>query len=172
MNDWINQQATLLRALQGCDIRQWIGIEMAVREVGLDGMPQWYDNSIQALQLDRLDLVLSNGQVPSIVTYQNDTHWGLWRRDNLPPSELPSSASDSIYRERTSNELPLGVVLSVEVLFNENGDGDISEVQLNINGLTVSLKAAEVHEQVDGLLKIIIDDESILVQVDGEGSNK
>jgi hypothetical protein len=172
MKDWIGQQASLLRALQGCNIRQWIGIEMAVREVGLDGLPQWYDDSIQALQLDRLDLVLSNDQVPSIVTYQNDTHWGLWRRDNQPPSELPSSALDSLYRERILSELPLGVVVSVEVFFDENGDGDISEVQLIINGHTVSLKAAEVYEQVDGSLKIIFDDESILVQVDGERPNK
>lgn len=171
MNDWIDQQATLLRALQGCNIRQWVGIEMAVREVGLDGRPQWYDDSIQALQLDRLDLVLSNDQVRSIVTYQNNTHWGLCRRDNLPPSELRSSTPDNIYRERTLSELPLGVVDSVKLFFDENGDDDISEVQLIINGHTVSIKAAEVYEQVDGSLKIVFSDESILVQVETERPN-
>jgi hypothetical protein len=172
MNDWISQQVALLKGLEGCVIQEWSGIEMAVREVGPEGVPQWYDDAVPVLQLVRLDLRLPNGHVASIATYQNDIHWGLRRRDNPSPSLLLSRTQDSIYRERLIDELPTGIIKSVEVVLDASAEGDISNVNLQVGGHTVSLRAAEVDERCDGSLIIVSPDESVLVQVDGRRPNK
>ena len=93
----------------------WSGVEMAVREVGPDGRPQWHDEAVPALQLDRLDLMLIGDSVASVITYQNDDTWGLCRRDDLPPLVSPSGESGYIFRVRSLGELPPGEITAVEV---------------------------------------------------------
>ncbi len=165
MIPWIEYQIDALRALRGCTVSQWLGIEVALRKTGPDGQPQWYDPSVPALQLDRLDLLLSDGSVMSIVTYQNDVQCGLCRRDALPPLEQSSPISGSIFRLRTLNELPHGKIASVDVLVDEIGD--IAEVRFGLDDHEVLLRPGEVYEGPDGLLRIAAMDEGILVQVDG-----
>src|SRR5947209_357740 len=98
MDDWIRREAESLRALLGRTVTQWTCVEMALREAGPNGLPEWCDESIPALQLNRLDLILTGGPVASIIALQNDYGWSLCRRDDLPPSKLPSGAPESIFR--------------------------------------------------------------------------
>lgn len=166
MKDWIEQQVDGLNALCGGDVARWIGIEMAVRE---DPKPQWFDDSVDVLQLGRLDLVISSGAVVPLVTVQDQDStvvaWGLCRRDDLPPLELEPHEPSSIYRTRVLSELPTGRITSVNVV--QKSHGVIARVSLDVQGQEVSLRPGEVYEQWDGSLRIVEMDESILVQVDG-----
>lgn len=53
MNEWVERQVAYLRALSGCTVLRWHGIEMALREAGEDNQPNWRDWSIPFLQLSR-----------------------------------------------------------------------------------------------------------------------
>ncbi len=81
MKNWVDQQAAELRALTNCSVVRWQGIEMALRESGADGLPDWRDASVPFLQLCRLDLMLADGRATSIITYQNNDCWGLCQTD-------------------------------------------------------------------------------------------
>jgi hypothetical protein len=166
MSDWINTNTAKLKGLQGSSVERWFCAEMALRETGADGLPQWNDESVPYLQLGRLDLQLSNGKLSSIITYQNDDQFGLCYSEELPPLELGSTEAGSIFRNRELEELPIGKVDSVSVSFDRSGD--ISDVEMQIGEHRVSLKAGEFYEQWDGSLELLTMDESILVQVDGE----
>ena len=170
MGDWWQQQAECLRALRGQTVVAWSGVEMAVREVGPDGLPQWHDAAVPALQLDRLDLTLAYGPVASVTTYQNDDTWGLYRRDGLPPLSPLGSEPDCIFRVRRLNELPPGEITAAEV--EVDVAGDIAAVRLTVGGREVSLRAGEVYEQPDGSLRVVPMDECVLVQVDGQMPNQ
>lgn len=169
MGDWVQKGAEFLRALRGRTVAAWSGIEMAFREAGPDGRPQWYDAAIPVLQMDRLDLHLADGPVASIMTYQNGTRFGLCRRDGEPPTRLPVGDPGSIYRVRDLYELPPGEVTAVEVEMDQHGD--IAAVFLRVGGREVSLRAGEVYEQIDGSLRVVPMDECVLVQVDGSVPN-
>jgi hypothetical protein len=165
VNDWVRQQATSLRDLTGRTVVRWLGSEMALREVGANGLPDWRDPTVPFLQLDRLDLILADGSVARTTTYQNDCTWGICRDDTLPPLRFENHDPYSIFRDRSLDELPTGAVRSVAIAMNS---GDIAEVKLDVDGREVRLRAGEVYEQLDGSLLVNPDDESILVQVDGK----
>jgi hypothetical protein len=137
---------------------------MALREAGEDNQPNWRDRSIAFLQLSRLDLTLAESPTTSIITYQNDDRWGLYREDGLPPSRLCTDEADCIFRSRTFDELPRGQIRGVLVSLNE---GDIEEIRLDVEGREIRLWAGEVYEENDGSLRVVTMDESVLVQVDG-----
>lgn len=164
MTEWVERQAASLRALNGNRVARWHGIEMALRESGSGGLSDWQDESIPFLQLNRLDLMLANGIVASIITYQSDDRWGLCRRDALPPSRLPTDEPGSIFRSRPLDELPTGEIQGVTIATKES---DIAEVKLDVEGQEVRLWAGEVYEQNDNSLRVIPMDESVLLQVDG-----
>src|SRR5262245_56071288 len=98
MNAWVQEQIASFHRLQGQAVVQWIGIEMALRDAGADGLRQWEDESVPMLQLSRVDLLLKGGGIARIVTYQNDDRWGLSRRDELPPVSPRRPAPTSIFR--------------------------------------------------------------------------
>lgn len=155
---WLEQQVNHLRALRGRTVLQWAAVEIAVRSPDEDSntLPQWYDESIQALQVDRLDLVLSTAPVATITTYQNNDVFGIYRVDGMPPSQLPTGQPDSIFRYRDLNELPVGEITDVDVIVN---DDDIGTVRLRIQGHEILLRAAEVMEEWGGSLRIVEMDE-------------
>lgn len=162
MPSWVENQVVALKSLAGLTVAHWHGIEMAIREVGADGLPQWRDDSVSFLQLYRLDLMLNDGTNVSILTYQNDDRFGLCRNDE----SLPWTAADdpySIFRPRSLEELPTGTIQDVSVAMNRD---DIAEVCLDIQGRRVQLWAGEIYEEVDGSLRVVFMDESVLVQVD------
>ena len=167
MKNWVNQQIEFLNALRGNTIIDWLGIEMAVRESGKNGLPQWYDDSIEMLQFDRVDMIFPNSQFSSIITYQNDDHWGLYRKDDLPILKFDNNEPTSIFRERHFVELPIGKIDSVEIKL-DNDSNDISEINILICGKLINLMAGEVYEDLNDKLKTVNMDESILIQVDGK----
>jgi hypothetical protein len=154
------------RALIGLSVVGWIGIEMAVRDEGEDGCPQWYDPGIPALQVGRLDILVAEGTVVNIVTVMIGTCWGLARTDGLPPLYPAPAVGKSIYRDRMLSELPVGVIQAAEVAVEE--DDTIHSVYLSVAGHTIHLRAAEVQEELDHTLRIVDCDESVLIQVDGK----
>lgn len=170
MTSWIKKNIERLEQLQGCVVKRWVAIEGAVRESDCNGRPQWHDESVPFLQLERLDIHLSTGEVISIITYQNNDRWGLCRDDRLDRLKLDPSTSNSVFRVRELDELPLDEIFSVEVLVDR--EGDISDLRLEIGDVRVRLKTGEVYEQYDGTLMISPRDESILVQVNGKMPGK
>ena len=164
MNEWVEQQVAYLRALSGCTVLRWQGIETALRDAGEGEQLNWRDGSIPFLQLSRLDLSLAGRPTTSIITYQNDDRWGLYRKDGLPLSRLCTDQGDNIFRSRTLDELPRGQIRGVLVSLNE---GDIEEIRLDVEGREIRLWAGEVYEENDGSLRMATMDESVLVQVDG-----
>jgi hypothetical protein len=167
MNNWVKQQFEFLNTLRGNTIIDWLGAEMAVRESGKNGLPQWYDDSIAVLQFSRIDMVFSNSQFSSILTYQNDDHWGLYRKDDLPILKFQNMEPTSIFRERHLIELPIGKIDSIEITLDKETD-DISEVKLDICGKLINLMAGEVYENPNNKLQTVKMDESVLVQLDSK----
>lgn len=163
MNDWVQEQIAALKCMYGKTVRQWIGLEMALRD-NVRGLPEWENASIPFLQLERIDAMLDEGETARIVTYQNDDQWGIWRHDQFVDL-LPHSSEFDIYRTRELDELPLGEITDVEVKVNDRGD--IAAVQILVAGHCLTLRAGEVYEESDGSLKIVWMDESILLDVDG-----
>lgn len=164
MSEWVELQTTFLRTLTGCEVVRWQGIEMALREAGPSGIPDWRDASAPFLQLYRLDAVLADGREISITTYQNDDRWGLYWTDALPMSRLRRDEPNGIFRLPGLDTLPKGKIRAVSVVLDE---GDIAAVTLDVAGRNVRLWAGEVYEQNDGSLQVVPMDESVLVQVDG-----
>lgn len=164
MQAWVERQTDFLRALAGCEVTCWRGIEIALREAGPSGLPDWRDAHAPFLQLGRLDAVLADGRVASIIPYQNDTRWGLCRTDSLLALQAREVEPTSVFRILTLDAVPRGVIRGVSVLLNE---GDIAEIRLDVGGREVRLWAGEVHEQADGPLRVVPMDEGVLVQVDG-----
>lgn len=164
-SDWIDQNVKNLRSLRGRSITGWAGVEMALREVGPDGRPVWHDESVPYLQLHRLDLSLREGEVFTIVTCQNNDQWGLWGDYATAAVDPRGFEAGGIYRARALVELPVGEVDDVRVL--AEGTGDIAEILLIVKDRKVSMRPAEVQEELDGSLRIIEMDECVLVQVDG-----
>jgi hypothetical protein len=164
VREWLEQQTVFLRAPSGCIVLRWQGLEMALCDARVDGFPKWQVDSVPYLQLNRLDFVLGDSSQSSVITYQNDDHWGLFRKDSLPPALRPTNDPDSIYRWRQLDTLPTGRIRAVSVTLNE---GDIAEIKLDVEGREARVLAGEVYEQNDGSLRVVFMDESILVQVEG-----
>lgn len=166
---WTDRQHALWHGLRGRTVEAWVAAEMAVREIASDGKPQWHDPTVPFLQLGRLDAVLEQDARHSIVTCQSIDEWELAILD-LPPLQIPDPGEEhdeaSIYRTRALPELPLGVISDIRVQTDDKGL--VIEIQLEISSQhTVTLIPAEVLEERDGTLRIVHQDESILVQVDG-----
>jgi hypothetical protein len=140
-------------------ITEWRGVEMAIRDVGPDGVPQFSDPPVPFLQL--LSLRLALGSRDAVIhTYQSDAGFGL-AIDRAPDPPVAATAWDGIYREGLLRELPTGLVTSVDVVIGDAGD--IDEVVLVVGERTVLLMAGEVDEQGDGALHFRRHDESVLV---------
>lgn len=164
MSTWIQKQVEALRVLSGCVVVKWFCNEMAVREVGSDGQPQWYDETVPFLQLGRIDVVQLSDKPALLTTYQNHDTWGIYRSDGLASLMPNEPESGVIFRNREVNELPSGEIKSVDIQLT---DCDIAALCLYIGRHEVTLRAGEVYEEHGGTLRIVEMDESILVQVDG-----
>ena len=118
------------------------------------------------LQLGVVQLTVVETGIVQIGTYQDDDEFGLARRDGETRLAFEDPDRDSIYRTRELRELPLGEITAIVIMTDARGI--ISEVQLTVAGFKVQVRAGEILEDHDGSLRVVLGDESILVQVDGQ----
>lgn len=162
MNPWVAEQTIGFRSLAGCVVTAWVGVEMALREVGSTGRPEFADSTIPFLQLTWFYAEV-NGSIHRIATDQNDTNWGLCIEHG--GLELPAEGQEerSIFRTRPILDLPLGLVTDITAALDRVGD--LVEVTLTMRGHKIVLQAGEVYEDWDGSLSVNPPDESIPLTV-------
>lgn len=151
-----------LDLLDGAEASQWLGLEEALafdEGEGTVTSVTWQHDSIPYLQLGRIDLRLGDQTVVSLIAHIES---GLYL---VGPPSLDYGHVSPISRWRELTELPLGKI-SVSRIGTEE-PGVVAELQLRIGSDLLRLVAAEVHEQLDGTLRICHPDESILLQLNG-----
>ncbi len=160
---WLSEQIEKIRNLQGQTVTRLVAVEMAFRGGEGDGPPQFDDPALPFLQVCALYLHLGSGETVKFVTYQNDGAFGLELTSEAEPWETKPDAGshDSIYRTRELSSFPTGLIRSVDVV--RDSDGEISEVLLDISGETILMVTGEVYEREDGKLSVVKGDESILL---------
>jgi hypothetical protein len=158
----VSDQLAAFREIAGNTVYGWVGVEMAIREEGPSGLPQFEDPAIPFLQFSLLYAEFENA-VLRVGTYQNDDNWGLrCDREEAIPLDWSEEAG-SIFRTRNLAELPRGLIEGIDPVLDSSGD--LVEVTLRLALGTVVLRAGEVHEERGGGLRIVSPDESILVSV-------
>ena len=161
----ITQETNKLKQLNGLRVVKWSGLEMAARERTSEP-PVWYSHEAPMLQFVYLNIEFSNHSALSLATYQNDNEWGLLLTDGIQRSDLETSETNCIYRNRVIKELPCGKISGLEVAHSETGD--ICKLTFNIEDQPISFRSGEIYENNDGSLNVMYMDESILIQVDGK----
>lgn len=130
--------------------------------------PVWYHPSVPYLQLGYLDLHVADGRVFRLVAQLPDGtgYHGFYELFEPSPEEPQTPATAAgIFRARELDCLPLGVVHLVVV--RAEGPNAVIELALQVGIDTVNLIAGEVYEELDGTLRIVEPDESILLQCNG-----
>ncbi len=162
MPGWIEEQIETFRSLNGCTVAVWVGLEMAVREKGRTGLPEFTDPAIPFLQVSALSAEMADG-ARLIQTYQNDGSWGLCIEATRDGAVTIPYDKQSIFRTRVFSEIPIGRIDGMAI--QRDAEGDIAEVSFTVDGEQVTLSAGEVYEVWDGNLRVVRPDESILVAV-------
>jgi hypothetical protein len=155
---WVAERTEEFRNLAGRVVIGWDAVEMAIRENGPDGSPVFEHPDVECFQLLALDLHFDGHSALAVHTYQDDVEWGL-QLDQATASE--PGALSGIFRRRRLPDLPRGRVDGVRV--NVSEDDNIAEVWLTITDRTVIFVAGEVHEQNDGSVRLVRNDESVLL---------
>jgi hypothetical protein len=154
--------------LSGRVVTRWQGSEMALADSHDLDRVLWEDERIPFLQLGNLDLQFADGDVVRLLSQIEDGTgfhgFYLVKQEGLTAPRL-SDDPLSIYRERVLSELPLGEIEIGQL--RHDGPNAVVEMRLLIAGAEVRMLAAEVEERMDGSLRIVEPDESILVQVNG-----
>lgn len=150
--------------LRGRRIASWTGVEMALREEGPGGGPQFEDPAVPCLQLTLVGAQLVDGVFVTVSTYWSGARCGLWLRREFGPAPDWARLTGGIYRVRTLPELPAGRVDDVTVVLDD--DGAVVEVVLHVEGRPLLLMAGEVEETPRGGLRFLRRDESVLVFAD------
>ncbi|WP_169972925.1 hypothetical protein [Tautonia rosea] len=161
MNRWVADQVAAFRKLAGKAVARWVGVEMAIRERGPSGLPQFEDPVIPFLQLHTLYAEFGDA-VLRVGTYQNDDTWGLCINGVRAIPDWPAGEG-SIFRMRELAELPLGLVEGVDSVLGASGD--LIEVTLRLAAGSLVLWAGEVYEEPGGGLRVVHPDESVFVSV-------
>ncbi|MEW4569841.1 hypothetical protein AB1L88_18405, partial [Tautonia sp. JC769] len=161
VNLWVAGQVEAFRLLAGKAVARWVGVEMAIRERGPSGLPQFEDASIPFLQL--LDLYAEFGDaVVRVGTYQNDDAWGL-RLDGVRTIPDWPTEEGSISRIRHLAELPAGLIMGVDSVLDASGD--LVELTLRLAAGSLVIRAGEVYEEPGGEFCVVHPDESVLASV-------
>ncbi len=154
MSDYVGRQVAEFHALVSHRVEEWSGVESAIDEgppPGFAGPPR-----VPCLQLWMLVAQTDTGP-RRIVTYQNDTVWGLCLDHEL----IGDGPFEGIYRERQLEELPVGVVHDARVRLDDTGD--LAEVLLTVGGKPLLLMAGEIHPTWTDELRFVRGDEEVLV---------
>jgi len=136
----------------------YIATEMALRESGASGAPQFEDPEVPFLQLVVLHLLLPGESVVEIATHQDDDEFGLWSRSARRPL---LSGADGIYRTRRLDGLPVGQIRHIDTRCSARGN--IRAVHLRFDNGEIVLVAGEAVEEAEGRLRFCLDDESVLL---------
>lgn len=155
-----------LERLEGREVHQWVGVEMALSE-GTDGGPViWRHPTIPYLQFDRLDAVFDDGEACSILSRLDDgsDYFGVYSPTGTREClSLEPYQPGSIFRTRMLAELPVGKVSDLKAKTDESGN--VLELSIGIAGSTVRIVSGEIYETWSDAYKIELIDESLLVQV-------
>ncbi|ATY12221.1 hypothetical protein CU254_18410 [Amycolatopsis sp. AA4] len=161
-SEWTIERAQDFDSLRGRRIESWAGVEMAVREHGPDGGPQFTDPAVPCLQLWGMQAYLDDGRALMVGTYQDDDGFGLWPHRRPDPRLEDRQRWDGIYRWSALGELPTGPVEDVVVFAEEDV---LAEVDLRVGGQPLHLVAGEL-EECGPRLSFVRLDESVLVFTD------
>jgi len=162
MSHYHTQLIRKFESLIGATISDWSGVEMALTE-GCEGGEIWEHLSVPYLQMFVIEATLVSGNCFRIYTDQADTIWGLSIREG-PLARGVELELSGIYREGDLSYLPRGHVEDVEVTI---ADGLIRCVTIIIGVSKIQFLPGEVYEEPNGNFRIVMQDESVLVQLDG-----
>jgi hypothetical protein len=157
--EWVEKQVRTAQSLVGRYVESWSGVEMAFREVGASGHPDFDKSAAPCLQLFFLAAQLDDQSTLAISTYQNDNEFGLSIDANRDISDAARNW-DGIYRFRQL-ALPLGRIESFGWQLSHSGD--LTEVLFDVSGSPLWMIAGETHETWAGELEFHRFDESVLV---------
>jgi hypothetical protein len=161
MLPYVQQMIRRFEMFTGGGIAGWSGVEMALTE-GRKGGEMWDDLSVPYLQMFYIDAAMVDGARIRISTHQTDDIWGLTVSET---AEKAGGESDwqGIYRERVLDYLPCGDIKDVEVA---TANGLIDRVSLSIGSSNLQLSSGEVYPDGDETFHVVMQDVSVLVQVD------
>lgn len=156
---WIEQQVASAKALEGQEIRSWVGVEDAIRSNEDETVFEFEDPLAPCLYLAILEIHVADDIVARVGTYyDNWDAWGL----SLEPYEGGLGVSDSPgSRKRQFENLPIGHVTTVKPRFDEIGN--LAEIEMHVDGRFVLLVAGEIHQTWTERLDFVRGDESVLV---------
>lgn len=157
-------QRGLVGSFVGADMVEVVLDEWAL--YGPDEAPVFHHPDLHFVQALRVQLGFSDGRKLQIGIWQNDDHFALHFMQGEPerpfvPNPDPT-ATFSRLRELT--DFPSGRIIAIAP--GANADGAIQEVAISIGGRTMILKAGEVDEDGGGRLRVMSEDESVLIFAD------
>lgn len=159
---WVRSQRKVAESLVGATVIAWHGVEMAIREEGQNGQPQFEADDVECLQLWRLELEIEDTTIVTVSTYQNDYLWGL-QFDRQ--AQFAGFESGGIFKHRILSELPIREIEAVTVR-RAVPRLDVAEVVVEIAGQEVTLLAGEIEETWSDRLVFRWMDESVLIFTD------
>ena len=144
MDDWTQERVCEFQDLNGLILTRWRGIELALRESGPNGVPQFRDPKVPFLQLLVLYLDFEGERTRQIEAYQDDDQWGLF----LGSGSFESFESIEGYRAVSLPTYPTGPVSQVEI--TPSSLGTIQRVAFSIGGTPTLVVAGETEEHDTG----------------------
>ncbi len=160
LNEWVQRHVDMAKSLVGEVVDRWDGVEMAIRSND-DESEFWFsDAQVPCLQMFLIDLWTRDGAAVRFNVYQNDAEFGLTVERSPEPHGKTSEVVNG-YRGRALDELPVGEIRRVVVAIS--GQGDLSEIELDVAGQFVLLVAGETYETWTDRIEFRRYDESVLV---------
>ncbi len=160
---WQRTQRKAAESLLGAHVTRWVRLEMAIRDAGPNGLPQFEVEGVDCVQLWHLEAETDQGFI-AITTHQADDLWGLQLEKVAERSEADPGG---IFRRRELPELPHGEIEAVAIR-TAVPSSDLAEVVIEVSGARVTLVAGEIEERIGGSLSSRWLDESVLVFTDAE----
>lgn len=164
---WLAEQRELIGSLSGVEIASISAVEMALVDVGADGLPQFRHEGFPFIQCHVVELGLRDGRFAVFFNYQDDDIFGvmLEMRDATSIekhwNDSYREGEPSIYRVAPDLDLSLGRIEDVKYWLDHRGN--VSEIELAVSDRRILLKAGEVYEAPDGSLSVSGMDESVLL---------
>ena len=164
MASWHDSQIAMIHSLNGATVVHWSAIEMALNDTSDASALIWCHSSVPMLQLFTLHAQLLDGSFRKFSTH-NDDECGIL----LSVEDQSTATADGmspIFRSRNTPEIPCGKIMSVQL--TQNRRGNVVTIDLQINSRNIKLFSGEVYERHGAAFEVVLEDESVLVQVDGQ----